>query len=117
MSVYNTTILLGLFATLIFFIGLIRGAVEAISDADKPFNDDGYVEEGGYAWTALTAVIFSATAVALAGVHPWLIYLGPILAIGTATGIGAAFLVGDKRRKIASSLSTNPIERESNERT
>jgi len=35
--------------------------------------------------------------IALVGVAPAWIYAGPILAIVTATGVGVAFLVGNKR--------------------
>ena len=47
--------------------------------------------------SALFAVVASAVVIALVGVAPAWIYAGPILAIVTATGVGVAFLVGNKR--------------------
>lgn len=97
MSMLFIAIVLGIVATFIFFLGLGRGAIAAIRDADKPSEENDLVDEGGYAWTAITAVVASITIVTLAGVNAWFIYLGPLLAIGTAVGIGTAFIVGDRK--------------------
>ncbi|MCC8953577.1 hypothetical protein H8B02_08965 [Bradyrhizobium sp. Pear77] len=96
MSIYHIVLALGAVATLLFFIGLKQGAVAAIRDADKTSENE-TVEDGGYAWTAIAAVIASSTIITLAGTSPIFIYLGPLLAIGSAAGIGTAFLVGDRK--------------------
>ncbi len=97
MSIFHIALALGGIATLLFFFGLARGAVAAIRDADKTSSENETVEDGGYAWTAIAAVIASSATVTLAGISPIFIYLGPLLAIGSAAGIGIAFLVEDRK--------------------
>ena len=97
MWIFHIALALGAVATLLFFIGLTRGAVEAVRDADKISDQNETAEDGGYAWTAIGAIVASSATVTLAGISPIFIYLGPLLAIGSAAGIGIAFLVGDRR--------------------
>ncbi len=47
-------------------------------------------------------MVASAVVIALVGVSPAWIYAGPLLAIVTATGVGAAFLVGNRRSDASS---------------
>jgi uncharacterized membrane protein YgdD (TMEM256/DUF423 family) len=95
---FTLIVILGLLAAFIFFIGLIKGALGAIRSRQTAEGEDetSIEDDGGYAWTAALAVVASAAVIALAGVAPAFIYLGPLLAIGTAAGIGVAFIVGDR---------------------
>ncbi|RWI16780.1 hypothetical protein [Mesorhizobium sp.] len=97
MSIFHITLVLGAAATFLFFIGLKRGAVAAIRDADKTVDENQTVEDGGYAWTAIAAVVASSSIVTLAGTSPIFIYFGPLLAIGSAAAMGIAFLVEDRK--------------------
>lgn len=97
MSIFHIALALGAAATLLFFIGLKRGAASAIRDADKTSDENETVENGGYAWTAIAAVVASSAIITLAGISPVFIYLGPLLAIVSAAGIGIAFLVEDRK--------------------
>jgi hypothetical protein len=51
------------------------------------------VPDFNYVGVAAVSVVASGVVIALAGVNPMFIYLGPLLAICTAAGIGAAFIV------------------------
>jgi hypothetical protein len=51
--------------------------------------------------SALFAAVASAVVIALVGVASAWIYAGPLLAIVTATGVGVAFLVGNRRLSAA----------------
>lgn len=98
MSIFHIALVLGAAATFLFFVGLKRGAVAAIRDADKTVDENQTVEDdGGYAWTAVAAVVASSSIVTLAGTSPIFIYFGPLLAIGSAAGMGIAFLVEDRK--------------------
>jgi hypothetical protein len=95
MSMFHVIIALGAVGALIFLVGIAKGAVGALrsghdTDADS---EAGVVDSGHYGFTAAFAVVASAVVIALAGVAPGLIYLGPLLAIVTAAGVGTAFLV------------------------
>lgn len=97
---YQIILGLGAIGALIFLIGISKGVIQALrsgNDADAD-SEAGVVESGRYGWTSAFAVVASAIVIALAGVAPGLIYLGPLLAIGTAIGVGSAFLVEDRRR-------------------
>jgi glucose uptake protein GlcU len=95
---FDLITVLGLAAALIFAIGIVKGALGAFHSRQADARDDDALDEddGGYAWPAALAVIVSASVIALAGVAPAFIYLGPLLATGTAAGVGVAFLVGDR---------------------
>jgi hypothetical protein len=95
---FDLITVLGLAAAVIFAIGIVKGALGAFRSRQPGERDDDAIHEddGGYAWPAALAVVVSAAVIALAGVAPAFIYVGPLLAIGTAAGVGAAFLVGDR---------------------
>lgn len=95
MSMFHVIIGLGAVGALIFFVGIAKGAASALRSGHDPDADSetGIVDSGHYGLTAALAVIASAVVIALAGVAPGLIYLGPLLAIVTAAGVGTAFLV------------------------
>ena len=93
----DVIVVLGIIAAAIFLVGLVLGAIRAFSDTTE---DDPQAEgDGHYGSTAAIAVVLSALVIALAGVSPIFIYLGPLLAIGTATGVGLAFLIEIYRPK------------------
>ncbi|WP_114836255.1 hypothetical protein U0027_24280 (plasmid) [Agrobacterium tumefaciens] len=97
MSIFQIALAFGGIATLLFFFGLARGAVAAVRDADKTSDENETVEDGGYTLTAVAEVAASSTTIALVGINPVFIYLGPLLAIVSAAGIGIAFLVEDPK--------------------
>ena len=103
MSMFTVILALGAIGALVFFIGIAKGATRALRSgyaADQE-SEAGAVDPGHYGLTAAFAVVASAVVIALAGVAPGLIYLGPLLAIGTATGVGTAFLVEDRAHRRA----------------
>ena len=71
-----------------------RAALATYADDFVETDDRGDVET--YWWQVGFAVVASATVIALAGISPIFIYLGPLLAIVTAAMIGVAFLVDTK---------------------
>jgi hypothetical protein len=86
-------------ATVLFVLGYIRGTREALAtyNEDAVETDDrGDVE--AYWWQIGLAVVASVAVIALAGVAPFFIYLGPLLSIITAGMIGVAFFVDARRR-------------------
>lgn len=90
-------VILGLLGAAIFLIGFGKGVREAVREYRHPQPEGAWSDEGHYGVSALFAVVASAVVIALVGVAPAWIYAGPILAIVTATGVGVAFLVGNKR--------------------
>lgn len=89
-------VIFGLIAAGVFLTGLVRGTKSAFSEIADEENaqPEG---QGHYASTAFVAVVLSAISIAAAGIAPIFIYLGPILAIGTALGVGLAFLTEERR--------------------
>jgi hypothetical protein len=101
MSMFAVILALGAIGALVFFVGIAKGASRALRSgfATDEESEAGAGDSGHYGLTAAFAVIASAVVIALAGVAPGFIYLGPLLAIGTATGVGAAFLVEDRAHR------------------
>jgi hypothetical protein len=83
-------IALGAAATLLFLAGFLRGVRQAIAGRDAPAATTP-VEDSGHLGSAIFAVIASAAIIAAIGFFPSAIYLGPLLAIGTAAAVGIAF--------------------------
>ena len=91
MSTISIVILVaGLAATALFIAGFLRGTKQAIAARDVPPGTEA-VSETGHLGTAIFAVIASAAVIAAVGFFPAAIYLGPLLAIGTAAAVGIAF--------------------------
>jgi hypothetical protein len=90
---YSLIVVLGLCATALFLLGFVRGLRNAILEyrAGKPAPAE--VPDYNYAGMAVFSVVGSAVIIALAGFGAGWIYAGPLLAIGTAAGVGAAFFV------------------------
>jgi hypothetical protein len=81
-------------ASILFFAGFARGAITAIAThnaIDVEVDDRGDVQT--YWWQIAFAVVAAAVAIALAGIAPAFIYLGPALAIVTAAANGLAFFL------------------------
>ncbi len=94
-------VILGLLGAAIFLTGFVKGVREAIREYRHPEPDAEWTDGGHYGAGALFAVVASAVVIALAGVSPVWIYAGPLLAIVTATGVGIAFLIGNRRPNAA----------------
>ncbi|MDY0873014.1 hypothetical protein [Dongia rigui] len=93
MSTISLVILVsGLAATLLFLAGFSRGVNRAIAARNDPSSTEA-PDEAGHLGTAIFAVIASAVVIALVGVVPSAIYIGPFLAIFTAAAVGVAFFV------------------------
>jgi len=96
-TVFTLIVILGLLGAATFFIGFSKGVREAVREYRNPQPERAWNDEAHYGVSALFAVVASAAVIALVGVAPAWIYAGPLLAIVTATGVGVAFLVGNKR--------------------
>jgi hypothetical protein len=82
----------GLAATVFFLAGFLRGAKQAIADRDVPANTE-TAGNAGHLGTAIFAVVASAFVITAVGWFPAAIYIGPLLAIGTAFAVGLAFFI------------------------
>jgi len=96
-TVFALIVILGLIGAATFLVGFSKGVREAVREYRNPQPEGAWSDEGHYGLSALFAVVASAVVIALVGVAPAWIYAGPVLAIVTATGVGVAFLVGNKR--------------------
>ena len=88
-------IIAGAAATLLFTLGFLRGLKSAIAGRNQPApasNDDQISRFP----SALIAVVASAVVIAAIGFTPAAIYIGPLLAIVTAAGVGVAFFLEPK---------------------
>ncbi len=83
-------------ATALFIAGYVRGTKVALASYD---DDTVEVDDSGDIktyWQPIAVAVFCAgLIIALAGVHPLFIYAGPLLALVTAAGIGAAFFLDE----------------------
>jgi hypothetical protein len=93
-------VVLGLLGAATFLTGFVKGVREAVREYRNPEPETEWVDEGHYGSSAFFAVLASAVVIGLVGVAPAWIYAGPVLAIVTATGVGIAFLVGNKRQAV-----------------
>jgi len=92
-TVFTLIVVLGLIGAATFLVGFTKGVREAVSEYRNPQPEGAWSDEGHYGLSALFAVVASAVVIALVGVGPAWIYAGPL----PATGVGVAFLVGNKR--------------------
>jgi hypothetical protein len=90
---YTVIVILGLCAAALFLSGFIRGLRNAILEYRQGKPEPTEVPDYNYAGMAAISVVASAIVIALAGFSPAFIYIGPLLAICTAAGIGIAFFV------------------------
>ena len=97
-GIFTLIVILGLLGAAIFLTGFVKGVGEAIREYRNPEPEGEWTDEGHYGSSAFFAVLASAVIIALVGVAPAWIYAGPVLAIVTATGVGLAFLIGNKRQ-------------------
>jgi len=95
MSTLETVFLaFGALATVIFVVGYIRGARIAIATYDDDqveIDDSGDVQN--FWWQIAAAVAAATLVIYLCGVFPEFVYVGPALAIFTATMNGIAFFL------------------------
>jgi hypothetical protein len=94
--IYLVVVVFGLIGAAIFIVGFLKGVRDTIRERRNPSPESDEVDEKAYGSSAIFAVLASALVIGLAGVAPAWIYLGPLLAIVTAIGVGVAFLVGDR---------------------
>lgn len=92
-AMYTLIVVLGLCAAALFLAGFIRGLRNAILEYREGKPEPTDVPDYNYAGMAAISVVASAIVIALAGFSPAFIYIGPLLALCTAAGIGTAFLV------------------------
>ena len=90
---FTVILILGLCAAVLFLVGFSRGLRNAIVDHRRNAPEPTDIPDFNYVGVAAISVVASAVVIALAGVSPVFIYLGPLLAICTATGIAIAFFV------------------------
>ena len=92
-TIYLVITIFGIIATAVFALGFAKGLRDAIRDYRNkaPETDDS--DDGRYGQSAIFAVVASAVVIALVGFHPVFIYVGPLLAIVTALGVGVAFFL------------------------
>jgi hypothetical protein len=90
---FTVILLLGLCAAALFLSGFVRGLRNAILEYRQGKPEPTEVPHYNYAGMAAISVAASAVVIALAGVSPAFIYIGPLLALCTAAGIGTAFFV------------------------
>ena len=90
---YTLITVLGLCAAALFLSGFIRGVRNAILEYRQGKPEPTEVPDYNYAGLAAISVAASAIVIALAGFSPAFIYIGPLLALCTAAGIGTAFFV------------------------
>jgi len=84
----------GALATVVFTVGYVRGARIAIATYDSDtveVDDSGDVQN--FWWQIAAAVATASIVIWLVGVIPEFIYVGPALAIFTATMNGVAFFL------------------------
>ncbi len=90
---YTLIVVLGLAATALFLLGFGRGLRNAIIEYRNHAPEPTDVPDFNYVGVAAVSVVASGVIIALAGVSPMFIYVGPLLALCTAAGIGIAFLI------------------------
>ncbi|MCJ7873537.1 hypothetical protein Q4577_03220 [Marinovum sp. 2_MG-2023] len=93
-------IVCGIVATVLFVAGYTRGVRGAL----KTFDDDTIDTEtsgdlNAKWWMFGIAVVAASVVIALIGVAPVFIYLGPLLAIGSAAANGVAFFLDTPMRE------------------
>lgn len=92
-------ILCGIIATILFIAGYARGVRSALhSFDDDTIDTDTTGDLNAKWWMFGAAVVAATTVIALVGTAPMFIYLGPLLAIGTAAANGIAFFLDSPKR-------------------
>ncbi len=90
---YSLIVILGIAAAALFLSGFARGLRNAIIEHRHNALEPTDVPDFNYVGVAAISVVASGVVIALAGVSAMFIYIGPLLAICTAAGIGTAFFV------------------------
>jgi hypothetical protein len=95
-AIFAVVLVFGLVGAAVFLSGFIKGVRDAIRQRRDTRPEGEWTDKGHYGSSAFFAVLASAVVIALVGFSPAFIYAGPLLAIVTATGVGLAFLIGDR---------------------
>lgn len=91
---FDVYLICGAVATLLFVAGYIRGTKMALaSHADDRIEVDDSGDISHFWPSAVFAVVMATVSIALAGVAPQFIYLGPALCIFTAAATGVSFFL------------------------
>lgn len=98
MSTISTIILiLGLFATILFAAGFVRGVQNALNGFRKSGEQEQHLVTNNAHWTAvILSVVGAAVVIAAIGFIPAFIYAGPFLVLVSAAGTGLAFFLEEK---------------------
>lgn len=93
-------ILCGVVATVLFVAGYARGVKGALRSFDNDTVDTDTDGDLNVKWWMFGAAVIAATVViVLVGMAPVFIYLGPLLAIGSAAANGVAFFLDTPSRE------------------
>jgi hypothetical protein len=95
-TIFIVVLAFGLLGAAIFVSGFIKGVRNAIKQRRDTAPEAEWSDKSHYGSSAFFAVLASAVVIALVGFNPAFIYLGPLLAIVTAIGVGLAFLIGER---------------------
>jgi hypothetical protein len=95
-TIFIVVLAFGLLGAAIFVSGFIKGVGNAIKQRHDTAPEAEWSDKDHYGSSAFFAVLASAVVIALVGFNPAFIYLGPLLAIVTAIGVGLAFLIGER---------------------
>jgi hypothetical protein len=81
--IFTVIVVLGLLGAVTFLTGFVKGVREAVRDYRHPEPEAAWTDEGHYGLSAFFAVLASAIVIGL---------------VGLATGVGLAFLLGNRRQ-------------------
>jgi hypothetical protein len=95
-TIFLVVLAFGLLGAATFIAGFVKGVREALRQHREPQREAPWSDNGRYGISAVFAVLASAAVITLVGENPLWIYAGPLLAIVTATGVGLAFLIGER---------------------
>ena len=88
---FTLVTVIGICVAMLFLAGFVRGLRNAIREYHQGKPEPVEVPDFKYAGMAVISVFASAVVIALVGFGPAFIYVGPLLALCTAAGIGIAF--------------------------
>src|SRR3954451_21068793 len=103
--IYLVVVVFGLIGAAIFIVGFLKGVRDTIRERRNPSPESDEVDEKPYGSRAVFARLAPAVGLRPGGLAPAWIYLGPLLAIVTAIGVGVAFLVGEHPARARASRS------------
>jgi hypothetical protein len=81
-------LVLGLLGSAAFLVAFVRGIREAIDEHRDPKPEPERTGNTHDASSSFFAALASAVVIGLVGVNPSLVYVGPVLAVAAALGVG-----------------------------